>query len=84
MHTFLDNLQKSGKYSAHKAIHQAELRRAEKIIDQKVLCISDLQIYYLNLENSVIDNDRANFDQSMCSHYGGSYPTEKCFKRKQN
>ena len=27
MHTFLDNFQQSGKYSAHLASHQAELRR---------------------------------------------------------
>ena len=29
MHTFLDNFQQSGKYSAQSASHQAELRREE-------------------------------------------------------
>ena len=40
MHTFLDNFQSSGKYSAQLAIHQAELRREEKYPDQKCLNIS--------------------------------------------
>ena len=35
MHTFLDNFQQSGKYSAQLDIHQAELRREEKYPDQK-------------------------------------------------
>ena len=35
MHTLLDNLQLGGKYSSHIARNQAELRRAEKSIDQK-------------------------------------------------
>ena len=43
MHTFLDNFQQSGKYSAQLAIHQAELRREEKYPDQKCLNISSLQ-----------------------------------------
>ena len=37
MHTFLDNFQQSGKYSAQLASHQAELRREEKYPDQKFL-----------------------------------------------
>ena len=32
MHTFLDNFQQSGKYSAQLASHQAELRREESIL----------------------------------------------------
>ena len=43
MHTFLDNFEQGGKYSAQIASHQAELRREEKIIDQKSLKISSLQ-----------------------------------------
>ena len=43
MHTFLDNFQQSGKYSAQLASHQAELRREEKYPDQKCLNISSLQ-----------------------------------------
>ena len=31
MHTFLDNFQQGGKYSAQIASHQAELRREEKL-----------------------------------------------------
>ena len=41
MHTFSDNLQQGGKYSAQKASYEAELRREEKIIDQWSLSISD-------------------------------------------
>ena len=50
MHTFLDNFQRSGKYSAQLASHQAELRREEKYPDQKCLNISSLQTEYLNLD----------------------------------
>ena len=35
MHTFLDNFHQGGKYSAQIASHQAELRREEKLTDQK-------------------------------------------------
>ena len=37
MHTFLDNFQQSGKYSAQLASHQAELRREEKYPAQKLI-----------------------------------------------
>ena len=43
-HTFLDNFQQSGKYSAQLASHQAELRKEEKYLDKKCLNISSLQI----------------------------------------
>ena len=33
MHTFLDNFQQGGKYSAQIASHQAELRKEEKFTD---------------------------------------------------
>ena len=39
MHTFLDNFHHGGKYSAQIASHQAELRREEKLTDQKYLNI---------------------------------------------
>ena len=52
MHTFMDNFQKGGKYSAQIASHQEELRREEKFTDQKPLNISSLQTYYLNLDIS--------------------------------
>ena len=58
MHTFLGNFQKSGKYSAHISIHQAELRRKEYFVDQKSLSRSTLQIDYLNLKNSVRSTER--------------------------
>ena len=35
MHTFLDNFEQGGKYSAQIASHQAELRREEKFTGQK-------------------------------------------------
>ena len=35
LHTFLDNFNQSGKYSAQIANHQAETRRKEKFTDQK-------------------------------------------------
>ena len=35
MHTFLDNFNQGGKYSAQIASHQAELRREDKFTDRK-------------------------------------------------
>ena len=52
MHTFLDDFQKGGKYSAQIASHQVELRREETFHDQKLLNISSLQTDYLNLDSS--------------------------------
>ena len=81
MHTFLENFQQGVKYYSQIAIHQEELRREEKYIDQKLLYISDLKMDYLNLENSVRNNYRENFAQSRCIHCGGSHPTDKCLKK---
>ena len=53
MHAFLDNFHQGGKYSAHIASHQAELRREEKFTDQKSLNISSLQTDYLNIERQL-------------------------------
>ena len=50
MHTFLDNFQQSGKYSAQLDSHQPELRREGKYPDQKFLNISSLQTEYLNID----------------------------------
>ena len=80
MNTFLDNFQPGGKYSAQIASHQELLSKKENSVDQKVLSISDLQIDYLNLENSVGNNERENYSQSRCSHCGGSHPNEKIYK----
>ena len=52
MHTFLDNFEQGGKYSAQIASHQAELRREGKFTDKKSLKISSLQTDYLNLDSS--------------------------------
>ena len=85
MHTFLDNFQQSGKYSAQLASHQAELRREEKYPDQKCLNISSLQTEYLNLDSSQSSqgkyNEKANSAKSKCTYCGlTNYSVEKCFK----
>ena len=54
MHKFLDNFHQGGKHSAQIAIHQAELRREEKFIDQTSLNISSLQTDYLNIDSSSV------------------------------
>ena len=43
MHTFLDNIHQSGKYSSQLASHQSELRREEKYPDKKCLNIISFQ-----------------------------------------
>ena len=83
MHTFLDNFHKGGKDSGQIAIHKAELSREETFVDQKSLYISDLKIDNFNLDNSVRNNEGANFFQSRCIHCRGSHPTEKCFKQQR-
>ena len=85
MHTFLDNFHQSGKYSAQLASHQAELRREEKYPDQKLLSISSLQAYYLNLDNSLSGSsrhsDKANSAKTKCTYCGlNNHSVEKCFK----
>ena len=75
-YTFLYNIQKWGRYSTQIDIYQSYLSREGKITDQKSLFISELQIDYLNLENSVIATERAKFSQSRWIHCGGSHPTE--------
>ena len=81
IHTFLENLQKVRKYFAQIEIHQAEFRREENFIDQKSLSISDLQIDYLILDNSVGNTERANVYQWRWSHFGGSHLNGFCFKQ---
>ena len=61
MYTFLNNFQEGGRYYAKISGHQAELKREEKFVDQKVFSISNLQIYSLNLDDSVKNTERANF-----------------------
>ena len=85
MHTFLDNFEEGGKYSAQIASHQAELRREEKFTDQKSLNISSLQTDYLNLDSSSgfdRDSDRAYDVQTECTFCGGvNHSSEQFFKK---
>ena len=85
MHTFLDNFHQGGKYSAQIASHQAELKREEKITDQKSLNISSLQTDYLNLDSSSgfgSNNERVHDVHTKCTFCGGvNHSAEKCFKR---
>ena len=85
MHTFLDNFQQGGKYSAQIASHQAEFRREEKFTDQKLLNISSLQTDYLNLDSSSgfgRDTERAHDVQTECTFCGGvNHSAEQCFKK---
>ena len=86
MHTFLDNFQQSGKYSAQLASHQTELRREEKYPDQKFLNISSLQTEYLNLDNSNSrsskHNEKANSAKTKCTYCRlSNHSVEKCFKK---
>ena len=71
---FLDNFHQGRKYSAQIASHQAELRREEKIIDQKSLNISSLQTDYLNIDSisgSGRNSKRAHAVQTNCTFCGG-------------
>ena len=86
MHTFLDNFQQSGKYSAQLASHQAELRREEKYPDQKCLNVSSLQTEYLNLDSSQSGyskhNEKANSAKSKCTYCGlTNHSVGKYFKK---
>ena len=85
MHTFLDNFQQGGKYSAQIAIHQAELIREEKFTDKKSLNISSLQTDYLNLDSSSgfdRNSGRTPDVQTECTFCGGvNHFAEKCLKR---
>ena len=64
MHTFLKKIQQGIRYYSQIASYQEELRREERIINQKSLSISDLQRDYLNLNNPVKKNEREFFAQS--------------------
>ena len=85
MLTFLDNFHQGGKYLAHIASHQAELRREEKFPDQKSLKISSLQTDYLNPDSSSgsgRNSERAHAVQKKCTFCGGNnHSSEKFFKR---
>ena len=73
IHKFLDNFHQGGKYSAHIASHQAELRREEKVTYKKSLNVSSLQTNYLNLDCSSgfgRNSERANTIQKKCTFFG--------------
>ena len=53
---FLDNLKQGGKYSLSDRNTPRRIEKRRKIIDQKSLSISELQIDYFNLDNSVRNN----------------------------
>ena len=85
MHTFLDNFEQGGKYSAQIASPQAELRREETFTEQKSFNISSLQTDYLNLDRSSgfgRDIEKANAVQTECTFCGGNnHSAEQFFKR---
>ena len=85
MHTFLDNSEEDGKYSARVASHQVELRREETFTDQKSLNILSLQTDYLNLDSSsgfYGYSDRAHDVQTDCIFCGGvNHSAEQCLKK---
>ena len=88
MHTFLDNFQQSGKYSAQLASHQAELRREEKYPDQKCLNISSLHTDYLNIDSSLSGSSRhsekENYAKTKCTYCGlNNHSVEKMFQKDQ-
>ena len=45
--------------------------------------MSDLQIDYLNSDNTLRNEGRYFLSQSRCSHCGGSHPTKKYFKQQR-
>ena len=65
MHTFLDNFQQSGKYSAQLSSHQAKLRREEMYPDQKCLNISSMETEYLNLDSSQSSQGKQNEKKTL-------------------
>ena len=85
MHTFLDNFEEGGKYSAQIASHQAELRKEQKFTDQKSFNILSLQTDYLSLDSGsgfYRGSERAHAVQPECTFCGGiNHYAEQCFKR---
>ena len=85
MHTFLDKFHQGGEYLSQIASHQAELRREEKLTDQKSLNISSLKTDYLNIDSRSgfgRDSERARAVQTECTLCGGvNRSSEQSFKR---
>ena len=80
----LDNFHQCGRYSAQIAIHQAELRREEKITDKKYSSIPSLHTYYLNLDSSsgfIRNSEREKTVQTKCTFCEGvNHSSEKVSK----
>ena len=75
MHILLDNFYQCRKYTAQIASQQAELRKEEKITDQKYLSISSLQTDFINTDRSLgsgKNSERENIVQSKCTFGGGT------------
>ena len=73
MHIFLDNFHQGGKYIAHIASHQEELRREENVTDQKYLFITYVHTYYLNIyigSGYRRNRERENIAQTKCTFCG--------------
>ena len=83
-HTFLDNFHQGGRYSSQIASHKSELRREEKITDQKYWSISSLQTDYINLDSRSgfgRNGETSNTVHKKCNCFGGvNHSAEKCFK----
>ena len=52
MHIFLDNFHQCVKYTAYRAIHQAELRREENFTNKTYLSVTSFQNEYLNTDRN--------------------------------
>ena len=87
MHIFLDKFHRGGKYNAHIASRQAELRIEENFTDQKSLSITSLQTDYLSLDRSsgsCRNNKRENLVKKKYIFCGGTnHSEEKYFKDKK-
>ena len=83
MHILLDKFHQGVNYTPQIANHQAELRREEKITDQKSFSISSIQTDYLNLDRrsgSSRSNEKEKLVQVKCTFCGGSHQ-HKMFKK---
>ena len=85
MYTFMDKFRQGGKYSAQIDSHQAEVRREEKLPDEKYLSISFLQTDYLNLDGISgcgRNIERANTVQTKCTFCGGVIQSTKTYFKR--
>ena len=85
MRTFMDNFHQGGKYSTQIANQQAELRKEEKVTNQKYLSILSLHTDDLNLDGRSgcgTNSERSNTAQTKCTFCGGANNfAETYFKR---